>query len=147
MRLMVNGFYFSPDMRQVLLVHKQQGWQQGKFNGLGGKIEPTDTNSPAAMRREFREEAGVDVPEDRWKFILNLQGADWSVDFYYSVAESQAEMDALTGKDDKGQSLYLFDPLNLPSAVLFKCRWLIPLALDPDIIKPLGAFGDLTRSC
>lgn len=55
------GYILSPDRKQVLLVHRnaRPGDEHlGKYNGLGGKIEP-DEDMVAGMRREIMEEAGI----------------------------------------------------------------------------------------
>lgn len=52
----VLGFLFSEDGSRVLLVWKNRpAWQNGKLNGVGGKIEPGETPLQA-MKREFLEE-------------------------------------------------------------------------------------------
>ena len=53
----------SPDRERVLLIHRNarpddHAW--GKYNGLGGKVEP-DEDIGAGMRREIREEAGIEA--------------------------------------------------------------------------------------
>lgn len=56
------GYVLSPDGGSVLLVHRnaRPGDQHlGKYNGLGGKLEP-DEDVLEGMRREIREEAGID---------------------------------------------------------------------------------------
>jgi 8-oxo-dGTP diphosphatase len=56
------GYVLSADGRQVLMVHRNaraEDHQLGKYNGLGGKIEP-DEDVLAGMRREIHEEAGID---------------------------------------------------------------------------------------
>ncbi|WP_232548939.1 NUDIX hydrolase [Propioniciclava soli] len=48
---------------EVLLVHRtfrEDDAAHGKFNGLGGKVEP-DEDVVAGLRRELREEAGLEV--------------------------------------------------------------------------------------
>ncbi|MGY6519088.1 MAG: NUDIX hydrolase [Lysobacteraceae bacterium] len=55
------GYVLSPDRRRVLMVHRnaREGDQHlGKYNGLGGKLEP-DEDIVAGMRREIHEEAGL----------------------------------------------------------------------------------------
>lgn len=55
------GYVFSPDGSRVLLVHRNKrpdDFHFGKFNGLGGKLEPGE-DVVAGMRREIREEAGI----------------------------------------------------------------------------------------
>ncbi|MET1163396.1 MAG: 8-oxo-dGTP diphosphatase [Pseudoxanthomonas sp.] len=56
------GYILSPDRSQVLLVHRnarQDDQHLGKYNGLGGKIE-RDEDVVTGMRREIREEAGIE---------------------------------------------------------------------------------------
>ena len=56
------GYVLSPDGREVLMVHRNarpEDHQLGKYNGLGGKLEP-DEDVVAGMRREIVEEAGID---------------------------------------------------------------------------------------
>jgi 8-oxo-dGTP diphosphatase len=57
------GYVFSPDRSRVLLVHRTARGpadpHYGKFNGLGGKVE-RDEDVVAGMRREIREEAGLE---------------------------------------------------------------------------------------
>lgn len=65
----VLGFAFSEDDRSVLLILKNRpAFQAGKWNGVGGKIEPSET-APQAMAREFREETGLDWPEASWEEV------------------------------------------------------------------------------
>ena len=56
------GYVLSPDRSRVLLVHRngRPGDQHlGKYNGLGGKLE-RDVDVLTGMRREIREEAGIE---------------------------------------------------------------------------------------
>lgn len=56
------GYILSPSGREVLLVHRNRREQDphfGKFNGLGGKLEP-DEDVVAGMKREILEEAGLE---------------------------------------------------------------------------------------
>ena len=56
------GYVLSPDRSRVLMIHRnaRPGDQHlGKYNGLGGKIE-RDEDVVACMRREIREEAGIE---------------------------------------------------------------------------------------
>ena len=55
------GYVFSPDGRQVLMVHRNARPADphfGKYNGLGGKLEPSE-DVVTGMRREIQEEAGI----------------------------------------------------------------------------------------
>jgi 8-oxo-dGTP diphosphatase len=56
------GYVLSPDGRHVLLVRRDRRPDDphfGKFNGLGGKLEAGE-DVVACMRREIREEAGIE---------------------------------------------------------------------------------------
>lgn len=56
------GYVMSPDGRRVLLVHRNKRADDahyGKYNGLGGKLESGE-DVVAGMRREIREEAGIE---------------------------------------------------------------------------------------
>ncbi|WDS36517.1 8-oxo-dGTP diphosphatase [Pseudoxanthomonas sp.] len=56
------GYVLSPDGKQVLMIHRNarpNDLHLGKYNGLGGKMEP-DEDILACMRREIREEAGIE---------------------------------------------------------------------------------------
>lgn len=60
------GYVFTPERDRVLLVHRTARGEAdphfGKWNGLGGKLEPTE-DVAAGMRRELREEAGIDATD------------------------------------------------------------------------------------
>lgn len=59
------GYVFSPDGRQVLLVHRNRRPDDphfGKYNGLGGKLEAGE-DVVGCMRREIREEADLDCEQ------------------------------------------------------------------------------------
>lgn len=78
------GYVLSPDRRRVLMIHRNQRQDDqhlGKYNGLGGKIEPGE-DVLAGMRREIREEAGIECTALRFRGTLNWpgfgsQGEDW----------------------------------------------------------------------
>ncbi len=59
------GYVLSPDGKQVLLIHRNSRRDDphyGKYNGLGGKLH-LDEDVVAGMRREIREEAGIECDE------------------------------------------------------------------------------------
>lgn len=64
------GYVMSLDGSRVLMIHRNtrpDDHHLGKYNGLGGKMEP-DENVVDCMKREIREEAGIEVEE------LSLRG-------------------------------------------------------------------------
>lgn len=78
------GYVLSPDGRAVLLVHRNRRADdphQGKYNGLGGKLDPHE-DVVAGMRREIREEAGLECDDLVLRGTINWpgfgkQGEDW----------------------------------------------------------------------
>lgn len=61
----VCGFAMDPD-NVLLLTKAKPDWQAGKLNGIGGKVEPTDTGLRYAMEREFLEETHVHIRTYNW---------------------------------------------------------------------------------
>jgi 8-oxo-dGTP diphosphatase len=78
------GYVFSPDGRRVLLIHRNANpldYHLGKYNGLGGKLEPQE-DVVAGMRREIREEAGIECEQLELRGTVNWpgfgrDGEDW----------------------------------------------------------------------
>ncbi len=78
------GYVFSPDGRRVLMVHRNArpgDPHLGKYNGLGGKLLPGE-DVVAGMRRELREEAGIECDAVKLCGTISWpgfgkQGEDW----------------------------------------------------------------------
>lgn len=78
------GYVLSPDHRRVLLVHRNArpgDPHLGKYNGLGGKME-RDEDIAGCMRRELREEAGIEATAMQLRGTISWpgfgkQGEDW----------------------------------------------------------------------
>lgn len=69
----------------VLMLKNRPKWQAGQWNAVGGKIEPGETPAQA-MRREFREETGVDIAN--WQQFGLLRDADNSFGVHWFIASS-----------------------------------------------------------
>ncbi len=78
------GYVLSPDGRSVLMIHRnaRPGDQHlGKYNGLGGKVEPAE-DIVSGMRRELREEAMIEATTLTLRGTVSWpgfgsQGEDW----------------------------------------------------------------------
>jgi 8-oxo-dGTP diphosphatase len=69
-------YIFDARAQRVLLIHrnKRAGDQHlGKYNGLGGKLE-ADEDIVAGMRREIREEAGIECTSLRLRGTISWPG-------------------------------------------------------------------------
>jgi 8-oxo-dGTP diphosphatase len=113
-----------------LLIQKERPeWQKGKLNGIGGKIETFDSTIYDAMRREFREEAGLDIID--WSFAFKLvadRDIKYEVNFFY--ANSNEFYQAFAKTDE---ALVFANVNNLPEEVIPNLRWIIPLCLDRNV--------------
>jgi 8-oxo-dGTP diphosphatase len=78
------GYVMSPDGTRVLLIHRNARADDahlGKYNGLGGKMQ-SDEDVVACMRREIREEAGIECTQLTLRGTVSWpgfgpQGEDW----------------------------------------------------------------------
>ncbi len=78
------GYVLSPDKRKVLMtyrVFRKDDEQFGKYNGLGGHMEPQE-DIASCMIREIREEAGIQVTRMTLRGTVNWtgfgpKGEDW----------------------------------------------------------------------
>lgn len=78
------GYVLSPDRSRVLMVHRNaraDDHHLGKYNGLGGKLEPHE-DVATCMRREIHEEAGIHCLEMQLRGTISWpgfgrRGEDW----------------------------------------------------------------------
>jgi 8-oxo-dGTP diphosphatase len=78
------GYVLSADGKHVLMVRRDRRADDihlGKYNGLGGKLEAGE-DVVAGMRREIREEAGLEVSSLRLRGTVSWpgfgkHGEDW----------------------------------------------------------------------
>jgi 8-oxo-dGTP diphosphatase len=78
------GYVIHPEKDEVLLMHRnarEDDDHLGKYNGLGGKMDPTE-DVATCMKREIHEEAGINVVEMQLRGTINWtgfgpKGEDW----------------------------------------------------------------------
>jgi len=78
------GFVLSPERTHTLLIHRNarpDDQHLGKYNGLGGKMQ-ADEDVAGCMRREIREESGLECTEMILRGTINWPnfgkaGEDW----------------------------------------------------------------------
>jgi 8-oxo-dGTP diphosphatase len=124
----VAGFYFWRD--EMLLVRKHTpSWQSGKLNAIGGKVEAGE-NSVLAMRREFREETGIDV--GGWNLFCQETTENYSVYFFRLTADGDGERPVVQPENNVGEFLFWLPVLMSAdsSEVIGNLHWLVPLARD-----------------
>ena len=120
---------FLHDANCVVLIEKKRPeWQFGLLNGVGGHIEDGETPSDA-MRREFHEEAGLDI--DYWNLGVVLTGKGWRVHFF------SARGPAMYARTQTDERVHYVSISSLPGNVIPNLRWLIPLCLCAGVKKPI----------
>jgi len=141
MKHYVVGFLFDhrlvADRPYVCLIKKTHpAWQKGKLNGVGGHIEEGESANDA-MRREFREEAGLDI--SKWKHFATLElSGEFICNFFCSDMPNDADApEPISVTDEKITWEEVYD---LPENVISNLRWLIPLALDSSVDRPVKIF-------
>lgn len=70
------GYVLSPERDRVLMIRRDRrpdDFHFGKFNGLGGKLEP-DEDVCTGIRREIREEAGIECGELEFAGTISWPG-------------------------------------------------------------------------
>ena len=120
------GFIFNKSHSKVLLVHKiSPEWQNGKINGVGGKLEEGETSLDCIVR-EVREETSLKTKKNDWVLVGRIFGDDWFVDVFgatYNGKLSDAK------KADK-EEVEWFSVKSLPDNVIKNLTWLVPVTLD-----------------
>ena len=129
-RAFVLALLFTQDRQQVALMRRTRpAWQAGQINALGGKLTAGESALDAA-RREVREEAGVDVTD--WVEVLEWEDLEYRMHVVRAVSERARDVRTM-----EDQEVFLADVAQLPAEVIGNLRWLVPLALDDDVARPV----------
>ena len=93
--------YVKKDGKTLMLhrVKKAEDLHEGKWNGLGGKLEAGETPEECVIR-EVREESGLSVRKPKLKGILTFPGFDGERDWYVYVFEARDFSGRLTECDE-----------------------------------------------
>ncbi len=120
------SFLFDTSRKHVLLIHKiKPSWQNGKINGIGGKIETGETPKEG-IKREMFEETGLTIPLKNWIEIGELKAKDAMVNIFTTVFEgNKNEAQSMTQ-----EKVAWFDVNKLPTTVIPNLTWQIPLCLE-----------------
>lgn len=131
MKSYVVGFLFDEKALNVALIRKlRPDWQRGMLNGIGGKIEEGE-ETPTAMRREFREETGVDIPEEDWRLFCVLGKRDeWRVYFFCAQRPDlyKAGLRNMTDEQIEVIGIYMLKHCR----TIPNLQWLIPMAIEDE---------------
>jgi 8-oxo-dGTP diphosphatase len=129
MKNYVLGFLFNESMDSIVLIKKTKpDWQNGKLNGIGGKIEPHEPNPIDAMVREFEEETSVKTKNDDWKRFVVMTGINWQVFCYFTKNENYFN-NVKTTTEEEIVKISVSD-VTVLNNVLKNLKWMIYLAID-----------------
>ena len=134
MRAIIGTLGYVRRRDEVLLVHRQRAGDdhRGKYNGLGGKLEPGE-DAVGCLKRELMEEAGIDATSVELRGTIawpgfGSDGADW-FGLVFVVDEFTGEPPE---RNDDGPLSWV--PIDrLPELPMWEGdRHFLPLVLDDD---------------
>lgn len=136
MKKYVLGFAFTPDLENVLLLKKTKPkWQEGKYNGLGGKMKTFET-PVEAMVREFKEEADIETIESDWHPVGKLSGLggnnideDWDVYIFFA----KINIPHLYLSDEGQTKDFPVKKLPTNEEQITNLNWIINASRDPNV--------------
>lgn len=129
------GYIVSEDGRRTLLVHRiarEDDDHLGKYNGVGGKMHP-DEDVVACMRREVKEETGLDVLAMTLRGTVNWtgfgpNGEDW-LGFIFRIDRTAGE----AYRENEEGPLAWHDIADLDTLPMWEGdRRFLPLVFDDD---------------
>jgi 8-oxo-dGTP diphosphatase len=126
---------------EILLAMKKRGFGSGRWNGVGGKVDPGETIEQAVVR-ECQEEIGV-TPTEYHKvaehdFILNSQTPDeWHM-YTHTYLCSQWEGEPVETEEMAPQWFKVSD---MPYSAMWQDdRYWMPQVLEGKLLKTLFTF-------
>jgi len=135
------GAEFPEDVYVVLIRKSKPLWQVERLNGIGGKIEPGELPINA-MAREWYEETGTMWTS--WGALFTLQHPDpagkneYTLYGFFTTSNDTRASELLHGRLVSGEGVIeICNARHLPDAIIGNLRWMIGLALDADISKPV----------
>jgi 8-oxo-dGTP diphosphatase len=132
------GYIVSPDGKQVLLIERKRRSDDphfGKFNGLGGKLDPHE-DIVCGMQREIREEAGIECVSLQLRGTISWpgfgkHGEDW-FGFIFLI-------DAWSGtpktENPEGTLTWIAVEKILELPLWEGDRYFVPLVFDPSVAQ------------
>jgi 8-oxo-dGTP diphosphatase len=136
----VCGFMFAKD--KVLLIEKNRpAYLAGKWNGVGGKMEPGE-EPIEAMVREFYEETGILTRPDEWEFALVKQGVGFTIFIFRSFVPTFPAYKTTTDEvvrdwpvESIGDAHFKGPKFGIPS--LAENVWMVPMLQDRTVEFPI----------
>lgn len=121
----------------ALVLKAKPDWQKGKYNGVGGSVEPGETPHEA-MVREFREETGIETASRDWSLFAVDEGPDHRCYFYrglwpHGLSEAECKLTSLPD-----EPVRWWNAEQLPLNIIPNLALLVPAAMLADqLIEPI----------
>lgn len=127
------GYVFSPDRRKVLLVHRNAragDAHLGKYNGLGGKLEPNE-DIVTGIRREIREEAGIECGDVQLAGTVSWPGFGKNGEDWFGFLFRIFDFTGTPAKSNSEGTLDWFELERVTELPLWDGdRWFLPIVFD-----------------
>lgn len=123
------GFLFSLDKKWVSLMKRKEE-KSGKIllTGIGGHVDPGESFLDA-MKREFIEEAGLDI--STWKRYSTLKQPNSTIDIFKAFSD---DIYNIQSKESDMARFYSVDSLHIYK-FRYNVHYLICMALDETLIN------------
>jgi 8-oxo-dGTP diphosphatase len=114
---------FRQDDKVALVLRQNTGWMDGYYALPGGRVDPGESFSQAAIR-EAKEEVGVDIESDNLKqflvaHALGKDGEVW-VNTVFEALEWEGELH--NAEPEKSESLEWFPLDELPENLTYNAK-------------------------
>lgn len=98
----VNCILISEDKEEMCVIFKQRGPTEvvNKFNFIGGKVEENE-NSEVAVKREVKEETGLDISTEKITIIYEVNNEDFNLTSYVCYIPKYKLKQAKTCESEK----------------------------------------------
>ena len=126
----VLGFAFTDSGEKVVLIRKgRPAYQKDRLNGLGGRVNDAETLIDA-MTREFEQECGLRVDQQRWIFYSTMLRDNAEITCYTCDLKTGEHVDT---KTDEEVGIYPVSEL-YGYPLVPHVDWLVPLARDKSMM-------------
>ncbi len=108
------GFVINKSHKLVLLINKNRpAWQKGALNGLGGRLQESETPNEG-IARSVNREANIETNAEQWRKIGSIEN-DGDVIYFLTTVYDGETADATTMTDEQ---IEWFPLKNLPSTLV-----------------------------
>lgn len=127
------GYVFSPCGTRVLMIHRNARPADphfGKYNGLGGKLEPNE-DVVSGLRRELREEAGIECDSVRLAGTISWPGFGKNGEDWFGFVFRVESFTGTPLESNPEGALEWVDVARVPELPLWEGdRYFLPLVFD-----------------